>query len=260
MGRDQRHIVPPGGQPGHRLQRPHGDAASCARRLLLGALPWSSDARGPIDDDERQRRPSRLSGLRSARRLAPPQAVGFGHATLSSAQHAPFLFALDLRTLGLRLSFNDPASAATPFRGFTYIDPTAWWQEAEPEAEPEAAVLEPEAAVAEPKAAAAEAPEPEKKARAAMRTLVMCTLRAAPDYLSFEPAHHQTVVFEATSRLLADVMYRETEATTPAEIVAAGAADTPEGPMSLSPAFGRGRPDLPAALQGTPTGGIEVWV
>ena len=35
-----------------------------------------------------------------------------------------------------------------------------------------------------------------------VRTFVACTLRVAPDYLSFDPTHHQTVVFEAKSSLL----------------------------------------------------------
>ena len=35
-----------------------------------------------------------------------------------------------------------------------------------------------------------------------VKTYVMCTLRAAPDYLSFDQSHHQTIIFQAESKLL----------------------------------------------------------
>ena len=99
--------------------------------------------------------------------------VGFGHATLSSAQHSPFLFVIDMVTYQMELSFMDPGTRSTPFYGFTYMDPTSFWQEDEGDG--------------------------------TVKTYVMCTLRAAPDYLSFDQAHHQTVIFEARSSLLGRV-------------------------------------------------------
>ena len=107
--------------------------------------------------------------------------VGFGHATLSSAQHSPFLFILDLIDFKMELSFMEPKMRSTPFSGFSYMDPTSFWQEEE------------EVEVADAK---------DEGTRISVRTFVMCTLRASPDYLSFDQSHHQTVIFQAESKLL----------------------------------------------------------
>jgi len=123
-------------------------------------------------------------------------AVGFGHATLSSAQHCAFLYTVDMRNLEMRLAFQPPSELTTPFSGFSYMDPTSFWQESEEvvESKLEVDVTEKNTAL------------PEKKAILLTRTYVACTLRVAPDYLSFDPSHHQTVIFEASSALLSPLL------------------------------------------------------
>lgn len=122
-----------------------------------------------------------LRGGSYARVFNDRSLVGFGHATLSSAQHSPFLFVLDLVTFKMQLSFMDSRMRSTPFSGFSYMDPTSFWQEEE------------EVEVADAK---------DEGTRISVRTFVMCTLRASPDYLSFDQSHHQTIIFEAQSSLL----------------------------------------------------------
>jgi hypothetical protein len=132
-------------------------------------------------------------------------AVGFGHATLSSAQHCAFMFAVDLRTLEIKLSFQPPGELTTPFAGFSYMDPASFWQEVE-EVEGELKTGTDEAAevLVEVSGDGLESGAIDnKKKKFITRTYVACTLRVAPDYLSFDPSHHQTVIFEAASSLLA---------------------------------------------------------
>ena len=124
-------------------------------------------------------------------------AIGFGHATLSSAQHSIFLYAVDMKTLRIRLAFMDPASEATPFAGFSYLDPTSFWTE---DSNIEMA----------------------SGGKVRQRVLVMCTLRAAPDYLSFDPAHHQTLIFEAQSSLLEGILDDSTKEDTVVPVVVQG--------------------------------------
>lgn len=111
--------------------------------------------------------------------------VGFGHATLSSAQHSPFLFILDLIDFKMELSFMEPKMRSTPFSGFSYMDPTSFWQEIQSE-----------------KQVYGENQITPVESQKVVKTYVMCTLRAAPDYLSFDQSHHQTIIFQAESKLL----------------------------------------------------------
>ena len=76
-------------------------------------------------------------------------------------------------TVGLALPFTPPLAdpyplplpQVTPLGGFSYMDPTSFW-------------------------------------RVSGRTFVLCTLRCAPDYLSFEQIHHQSMIYEVHSSLL----------------------------------------------------------
>ena len=126
--------------------------------------------------------------------------VGFGHATLSSMQHSPFLFTIDMETFDLELSFMKSTMRVTPFDGFLYMDPTSFWQQEEDydaiEEEGDSSHLGASQKGAKPDTSNA------MRRKRIVRTYVICTLRAAPDYLSFDQSHHQTVIFQAESKLL----------------------------------------------------------
>lgn len=108
-----------------------------------------------------------LRGGSAARVVSGRYVIGFGHATVSPMLHTPFLYVIDLRDHSTRFNFMSPSSAITPFVGYSILDPTSFWQRGD-------------------------------------SVFVACTARALPDYMSFEQQHHQTIVFEARSSLLAE--------------------------------------------------------
>jgi hypothetical protein len=173
--------------------------------------------------------------------------IGFGHATLSSAQHTAFFFAINLECLGpnredpsssssscddnrredpnrdsshgrggrrfergrrfendpLSLSFMPAHSYATPFAGFSYMDPTSFWISSSSSSSQEnQSGGSGGDNFARLKTTTTTTEEEGEEEEEGMRLFVMCTLRAAPDYLSFDPSHHQTVIFEAKTDLL----------------------------------------------------------
>jgi hypothetical protein len=186
--------------------------------------------------------------------------IGFGHATLSSAQHTAFFFAINLECLGpnrvdpssssssssscdnnredpnrdsshgrgggkrfergrendpLSLSFMPAHSYATPFAGFSYMDPTSFWISSSSSSSSSSQENQSGGGgggggggnFAQLKTTTTTKEEEEEEGGGGgegegMRLFVMCTLRAAPDYLSFDPSHHQTVIFEAKTDLL----------------------------------------------------------
>ena len=89
---------------------------------------------------------------------------------------------MDLRAFTIELAFQPSSSATTPFQGYSYLDPTSFWREDAEEVVPADGLR-----------------RTRQKRR---RTVVACTVRSAPDYLSFNHLHHQTVLFEAKSSLL----------------------------------------------------------
>lgn len=145
--------------------------------------------------------------------------IGFGHATLSSAQHTAFFFAINLKCLGpnrdvscfntkeeeeqngredpLSLAFMPAESFATPFSGFSYMDPTSFWM-TQSDKEPISSSLNTYTNHHED--------DNHHHHHGKLRLFVMCTLRAAPDYLSFDQSHHQTVIFEARTSLLDQIV------------------------------------------------------
>lgn len=110
-----------------------------------------------------------LRGGGAARVFGGRYVVGFGHATISHMHHSPFLYCLDLETDEMDFSFMPESSAVTPITGYFYMDPTSFWIQDG-------------------------------------RVLVLCTVRAAADYIDFEQDHHQSIIYEASSSILKRVL------------------------------------------------------